>query len=192
MPMPTRTRTLRLTAVLTLVVLSLTGFSTGRHHSRHGGGGGGCSSSHQDHDTSSSSGSGGSYGGPDDDSYSGGATSTGGGTTGGTHRRRPTHRATSTPSGSGTTPVDGTAKLVSCATARKPYATVQVSNPNTRTATFEAEVSYMADSETVLRTEYAKVSVPAKGVRTVRVPFDKNNIDLLDHCETDPRARLAD
>lgn len=51
MPMHTRTRTLKFTAVLTFVVLGLTGF-TGRHHSRHGGsGGGGCSSSHQDHDS---------------------------------------------------------------------------------------------------------------------------------------------
>ncbi|WP_191873258.1 hypothetical protein [Streptomyces filipinensis] len=51
---------------------------------------------------------------------------------------------------------------------------------------------YLADSATAPHTAYAKVSVPAKGVRTVRVPFDRNDIDLLDHCEADPRARLAD
>jgi hypothetical protein len=174
------------------VVLSLTGFSAGRHHSRHGGGGGGCSSSRQDHDTSSSSGSGGgSYDDSNDDSYTSGGTSTSGGTTGGTHRRRPTHRPTPTPSagGAGSPLVDGTAKLINCATAQKPYATVRVSNPNGRQAGFEVQVTFMADSTSMLTSQYARVSVPANGTKTVKVPFDKANIDLLDHCEADPDAR---
>lgn len=185
--MPMRTRTLRFTAVLTLVVLSLTGFSTGRHHSRHGGsgGGGGCSSSHQDHDTSTSSGSGG--GSYDDD---GGTT---GSASGGTRHRRPTHRPTPTPSGTGggTPLADGTARLISCATAQKPYATVRVTNPNGRRAGFDVQVTFMADSTSMLTSRHARVSVPAHGTNTVRVPFDKNNLDLLDHCEADPKARLG-
>ena len=56
--MTSRGKTLKLTAVSTLVVLALTGFSTGRGHgggsgSHDGGGGGGCSSSSQNHDSSS-------------------------------------------------------------------------------------------------------------------------------------------
>ncbi|MEW2284877.1 hypothetical protein [Streptomyces sp. NPDC047841] len=186
MHMPSRTRALRFTAVLTLVVLSLTGFSSGRHHGSrgHGGGGGGCSSSHQDHDASSSTSGGGSYG-SDDDGY--------GRTGGGSYRR--THRPTSTPSGSGgsSTPLkDGTARLVACASAGKPYATVEVANPNGRKATFAVEVLFLPETPPAIDSGRAKVSVPARGTRTVRVPFTrKAHLDLLDHCEVDGTARLA-
>ncbi|MET8771875.1 hypothetical protein [Streptomyces sp. NPDC004658] len=178
MLMPSRTRALRFTAVLTLVLLSLTGFSSGRHHGSrgHGGGGGGCSSSHQDHDGSSSTSGGGSYG------------STGGGT----YRR--THRPTSTPSGSGSsTPLkDGKARLIACATAGKPYATVEVTNPNGHEATFTVEVLFLPDSPPAIDSGRTEVSVPARGTRTVRVPFtQKAHLDLLDHCEVDGTARLA-
>ena len=193
MHMQTRTRALKFTAVLTFVVLSLTGFSTGRHHSRHGsGGGGGCSSSHQDHDSSSSSStSGGSaYG----DDYGSSGTSTTGSTSGGYHTRRPTHRATATPSGSGsdTALQDGEAKLISCATAKRPYATVEVSNPNGRKATFTVDVLFMADADSAIDSDYLHVTVPAKGKKTVKAPFSEvDHFDLLDHCEVSKTALLA-
>ncbi|MCE3031780.1 hypothetical protein [Streptomyces sp. CMSTAAHL-2] len=202
MPMPTRTRALKFTAVLAFVVLSLTGFSRGGHSSHghsyghsHGGGGGGCSSSHQDHDTSSSSSSssasgGGSYDDTGDDSYvSGGtaSTSTTGGT-GGTYRHRPTH--TTTPSASsGGGLQDGRVTLISCAGAKKPYATVQLTNPNGRRATFSVEVSFQDRDGTELDFNDKDVTVPANGTVRAEVAYDAGySPDLPDHCEVEPRA----
>lgn len=201
MPMPTRTRALKFTAVLAFVVLSLTGFSRGGHsghgHSyghSHGGGGGGCSSSHQDHDTSSSSSSstsgGGSYDDTGDDSYvSGGtaSTSTTGGT-GGTYRHRPTHTTTpSASSGSGLQ--DGRVTLISCAGVKKPYATVQLTNPNGRRATFSVEVSFRDRDGTELDFNDKDVTVPANGTVRAEVAYDAGySPDLPDHCEVEPRA----
>ncbi|MFI1765375.1 hypothetical protein ACH41H_25415 [Streptomyces sp. NPDC020800] len=195
-----RGRTLRFTAVLTFVVLSLTGFSSGRHHSRHGhGGGGGCSSSHQDHDTSSSSSTstsgGGSYGGSDDDGYASSGTSGSygssgtSGSTGGSYHRRPTHRPTSTPTGSSTPLRDGTARLISCATGRRPYATVEVTNPNSRTAGFQVRVTfYDAEGTELLDNASPVVSVPAQGTATTRVTLGPRFLSSVDHCRTDPQA----
>ncbi|MFG2354413.1 hypothetical protein [Streptomyces sp. NPDC048521] len=190
MPMHARTRTLRFTAVLAFVVLGLTGFSTGRHHGSHrgGGGGGGCSSSHQDHDTSSSSTSGGgSYG---DDIYGSGGTSTSGGTGGSHYNRRPTHRATSTPSGGSGKPLkDGTARLISCATEKKPYATVEITNPNNREAEFQARVTFYDDEGTqILDNASYTVTVPAKGRATTHVTVGERLLLKVDHCESNPKA----
>lgn len=198
MPMHTGTRALRFTAVLAFVVLSLTGFSTGRHHSSHrGGGGGGCSSSHQDHDTSSSITSGGgtygdSHSGSDDDSYSGGGTGTSGSTGGRSYQRRPTHRATSTPSGGSRDPLkDGTARLISCATGKKPYATVEITNPNNRAAEFQARVTFYDDEGTeILDNASSTVRVPAKGRATTRVTVGDRLLPKVDHCEADRDARV--
>ncbi|MFF8861491.1 hypothetical protein ACF08B_05505 [Streptomyces sp. NPDC015139] len=204
MHLQTRTRALRYTAVLTLVVLSLSGFSRG-HHGRHGGGGGGCSSSHQDHDSSSSSTSGG--GTYDDDSDDGsygsggttaGSSATGGsGTTGSTggrnYGRRPTHRATATSSAtSGRALKDGTAKLVACATAKKPYATVEISNPNGREAEFQAHVLFYDDQGTqILNNSSYTVEVPARGTATTRVPVGDRLRLKVDHCEAEPEADVS-
>ncbi|MEU1401530.1 hypothetical protein ABZ471_04040 [Streptomyces sp. NPDC005728] len=199
--MQLRGRRLRFTAVLALVVLALTGFSRGHGHSRHGGsGGGGCSSSHQDHDSSSSTTSGGgSYGGgssyddPDDDSYGSGYASSGSsasGSTGG-YRTRPTHRATSTPSGSGKALEEGTARLISCASQTTPYATVEVTNPNSRKADFQVWVTfYDAEGTLLLSNESPQVSVPANGRATTRVTLGKRLLSSVDHCEADREARL--
>jgi hypothetical protein len=171
--MQTRGRTLKLTAVLALTVLTLTGFSTGRHHSssrhRSSGGGGGCSSSSQDHDTSTSS----------------------GGSTGGSYTHRPNYRSTPTStatSGSGSSSLqDGTARLVSCATATKQYATVEVSNPNSRKATFSVDVTFKDAQDNEVDFNYADVKVPANGKATVRVRVLGTSTPV-DHCEVDPRA----
>ncbi|MET7681447.1 hypothetical protein [Streptomyces sp. NPDC005423] len=172
--MQARGRRLRFTAVLALVVLTLTGFSTGRHRgtSRHsGGGGGGCSSSGQDHDTSTSSGG-----------TSGGGSST----------RRPNYRSTptSTPTSatsSGSGLLDGTARLVSCATATKRYATVEVSNPNSRRAAFSVDVTFLDAQDNEVDFNYETVKVPAKGRATVRVPVLGTSTPV-DHCQADSRA----
>ncbi|MBK3582018.1 hypothetical protein JHN63_51465 [Streptomyces sp. MBT65] len=171
--MQTRGRKLRFTAVLALTVLTLTGFSTGRHHSsRHGssGGGGGCSSSRQDHDTSSST--------------------TGGSSEGSSYTHQPNYRSTPTStasSGSGSSLRDGTAKLVSCATATRQYATVEVSNPNDRKATFSVNVTFEDAQDNEVDYNYADVKVPANGRATVRVRFLGSSTPV-DHCVVDRRA----
>jgi hypothetical protein len=162
----TRGRRLRLTAVLALTVLTLTGFSTGRHHSgsrhRSGSGGGGCSSSSQDHDTSTN--------------------------------RRSNYRSTpdsTASSGSGDSSLlDGTAKLVSCATAKKRYATVEVSNPNSRKAGFAVHVRFLDAENTEVDYNLAGVQVPAKGRATVRVPVHDTSTPV-DHCEVEREADLS-
>jgi len=174
--MHTRGRRLKLTAVLALTVLTLTGFSTGRHHSSsrhgHGSGGGGCSSSSQDHDTS---------------------TSSGGSTNGSTHRSRPTYRSTPTATSSATArPLkDGTAVLKRCASVDDPYTTVEVRNPNGREALFTAKVAYKDSTGSTLADTTSQVSVPANGRATLRMAAASTGaLDRLDHCEVDPRATV--
>ncbi|MFF0159980.1 hypothetical protein ACFYRY_20955 [Streptomyces sp. NPDC005263] len=202
--MHSRGRTLKFTAVLAMVVLALTGFSTGRHgRSSSGGSGGGCSSSSQNHGGSSSSsgGSSGSYGSDDDDydsSYgdsgsgdSYGSSSTSGGSG---YNRRPGYRSTpsSTSTGSGTALKDGTAKLVSCATATTPYATVEISNPNKREADFQAWVTfYDAEGTELLKNISVTVTVPAKGRANTKVKLGDALLGSVDHCQVDPEAELA-
>jgi hypothetical protein len=205
--MQTRGRRLRFTAVLVLVVLALTGFSSGRgrggsHGHRGGGGGGGCSSSSQDHDSSRSStssggayGTGGSYGSDDDDDYSGSSGSSGS-TGGSSYTRRPDYgsRPTSS-SGSGSRKAlkDGTARLVSCATPAAPYATVEVSNPNGRTADFSVSVTFEDDRGITVVSRYGDVTVPANGTATVDVRVGGSGlVDSVDHCEVDRQALVDD
>ncbi|MFJ9629092.1 hypothetical protein ACIRU8_15470 [Streptomyces sp. NPDC101175] len=163
--MRTRGRRLRFTAVLALTVLTLTGFSTGRHHSgsRHrsgGGGGGGCSSSSQDHDTS-------------------------------THRRsayRSSPHSTASSASAGLR--DGTARLVSCATAQRRYASVEVANPNSGRAVFSVRVTFLDARGDELDQGRASVRVPAGGRATVRVPVRATTAPV-DHCEADSEASVT-
>ncbi|MFB6845971.1 hypothetical protein ACFCXS_14055 [Streptomyces sp. NPDC056373] len=197
--MQTRGRRLRFTAVLVLVVLALTGFSTGRgrggsHGHRGGGGGGGCSSSSQDHDSSrSSTSSGGAYGSDGDDDYSGSSGSTGGSS----YTRRPDYGSTPTSSsGSGSRKAlkDGTARLLRCATPAAPYATVEVKNPNGRTADFSVSVTFEDDRGITVVSRYGDVTVPANGTATVdvRVGGGAGLVDSVDHCEVDRQALVDD
>ncbi|MER6284543.1 hypothetical protein [Streptomyces sviceus] len=157
--MHTRGRVLKFTAVSLLVVLSLTGFSTGhksggRHKSRShsSDSGGGCSSSRQNHD-----------------SY--------------------TPRTTSTRRSSALQ--DGTALVVSCATEATPFATVEVSNPNSRRATFEVEFAFQDATGRALDSEVKQVSVPARGTSNVQVKAGRTVIAKLGHCQVDPEADLV-
>ncbi|MEV8128947.1 hypothetical protein AB0P07_33675 [Streptomyces sp. NPDC085944] len=161
--MTTRGRALRYTAISALVVLSLTGFSTGRHGHGHGGdGGGGCSSSGQDHDSSSSTSGGGDAYKDDDDTYGSGGSgyhdhdddTYGDGTGGGTHA------------------VSATLELVACATQTEPYATVEVTNPNDSEYTFPVTVRFIDVYGTELTAGHEEATVPARGVSEVRIPFD--------------------
>ena len=160
-------------AVLVLVVLALTGFSTGSHHGisksrggksrsgshdsdSSGGGGGGCSSSSQDHDDT------------DDDSYSGSSGNT---------------------SATAQVAQDAQVELVSCVTKTEPYATVQVTNPNSTGDYFTVTVTFLdADSGQVdLRTVDEFVAAND----TTRVQVDLSDPGLaakVDHCVPEPHA----
>ncbi|MET7478646.1 hypothetical protein ABZT17_30370 [Streptomyces sp. NPDC005648] len=156
--MHSRGRTLRFAAVTGFVVLSLTGFATGRHHGigKHHSGGG-CSSSSQDHDTSS---------------HTTTTTTTGGGG--------------STPSAS-----PAMAVLLSCATVKQPYTTVEVSNPNGTAGTFEVTVNFDDEGGHLLSVAHPKVEVPANGTETVRVDAGAALLKHLDHCDVRDLAPAA-
>lgn len=171
-----RGRRLKFTAVLGFVVLSLTGFTGHGHghysrsHGSHSSHGGGCSSSAQDHDTSTSSHRNTYY---DDDDYNSSSSSSSGSTY-------------STPSGH----QDGTARLVSCATVKHPYATVEVTNPNAVRSGFDVHITFEDKDSLTVDGTIQKVTVPANGTKTVRVPVEnaKESAPKVDHCDLDPVA----
>jgi hypothetical protein len=174
-----RGRSLKYTAVLGFVVLSLTGFTGHGHHSSrgHGSGGGGCSSSSQDHDSSSSSGHNRYY---DDDDYDGydDDDSYGGSGSGGSSVSTP-----STPSGH----EDGTARLVSCATVKDPYATIEVTNPNAAESGFDVHIVFEDADDMTVNGTIKEVTVPANGTKTFRIPVDnaEESAPEVDHCDLD-------
>ncbi|WDO07812.1 hypothetical protein ME763_20310 [Streptomyces murinus] len=180
--MTTRTRALKFTAVLTFVVLSLTGFSRGGHHSGHsyghghsGDSGGGCSSSHQ-----SQSGYHHDY--DDDDDYGGSGTSagTGAGTSGDTS---PGYVPSAGP------PQYATVNLVSCATEKRPYATVEVTNSTDSAGRFTVSVSFVDVGGATIASRDTDVDVSARTTKTVKVPFGKGGrMGSVDHCDADPEA----
>jgi len=178
--------------VSALVVLALTGFSTGRHghgHS-HSGGGGGCSSSSQDHDSSSSVGKTGSghYHDYDDDYYgddTGGSTSGSGGGTYDTPTPTPSLKAAK-------------AKLVSCATEKAQYATVEVTNPNAVEGDFTVRVEFDDNQGTAVADNTTTVTVPADGTARAEVKLvdsyghpDDGLIFEVHHCKANPVAEPA-
>lgn len=193
-------RGMKLTAVATLVVLALTGFSTGRGHGRghSSGGGGGCSSSSQNHggSSSNSSTSGGSsgYGSGSGSTYDDGDDTTGG-SSGGTTDRRPRHRSTPTSSASGSSTddlVDATVRLVKCASARAPYATVEISNPNRSTARFYVSVEFQDASDVRVTSALDTVKVKGRGTTTARLKVGGEGlVSEVDHCEVDPAGTVV-
>ncbi|WP_437034552.1 hypothetical protein [Streptomyces sp. enrichment culture] len=166
-----------------LVVLTLTGFSTGRGHgggSGDGGGGGGCSSSSQNHDSSSGSGSG-SHGDDDhdydydydyDDAAAGGSGS-GSGSGGGNQSSLE----------------DATVELISCADEKAPYATVEVTNPNAVGGTFTVTVDFLDTEGGQVTSGHEQIAVPANGTATVQVPVDHSEyVARITDCALDPLA----
>ncbi|WP_425830898.1 hypothetical protein [Streptomyces fractus] len=167
-------RGLKLTAVAAMVVVALTGFTTGRGHghskSRGSGSGGGCSSSSQKHDSSSS-----------------GLSKGGSGYSRRTRHRTPT--TTSTSSASPTGLRNGTVVLIKCADARQAYATVQVTNPNSRRARFDVHASFLDARGADVSALFHKVEVPANGRVTAKVPVGGKGLAAkVDHCDIDPEA----
>jgi hypothetical protein len=192
-----RGTTLRLTAVSTLVVLALTGFSSrhgGHGHGHSGGSGGGCSSSSQDHDSSSSSSS--SSGGVSKDDYDSGDDSYGsgsyGGGSGGYRYRDRDDDDNRGGNGKAKSLDDATVELLDCASGSRPYSKVRVTNPNGRKGTFTVTVVLRADREQTLDTVSTKVEVPANGSVTAKVRLpDPSVASEVQGCEPEPRAPQA-
>ncbi|MFJ9179132.1 hypothetical protein [Streptomyces sp. NPDC102360] len=157
----------------TLVVVALTGFTTGRSHGHSksrssSSSGGGCSSSSQKHDSSSSG-------------YSG----SGSGYTRHTRHRTPT----TTSSSSSSNLRDGRVKLIKCADARQAYATVEVTNPKSRRARFDVRAEFLDASGATVTSVGHEVEVPAKGRTTARVPVGSADLAAkVDHCDITPDA----
>ncbi|MET8609532.1 MULTISPECIES: hypothetical protein [Streptomyces] len=88
----------------------------------------------------------------------------------------------------------GTVELVGCATAKKPCATVEITNPTDREDTFTARVNFVADDDLTISFGSTDVTLPAHGTRTtVKVPFGEDaDLDSLDHCEAQPDAYPVD
>lgn len=173
-----RGNTLRLTAVSALVVLTLTGFSAGRGHggSSGDGGGGGCSSSSQNHDSSSGSGGGShrDHDDDDDDDYDG--TGGSGGDAGSTP---PPLR-------------DAIVNLLTCASEKTGYATVEVTNRNTVTGTFTVTVAFEDDAGTRLVSRTQDVTVLAGETATARVHVGEGTyVTRVAGCDPDPYAPAA-
>ncbi|MER6818629.1 hypothetical protein ABT316_03565 [Streptomyces cellulosae] len=177
--MTSRGKTLKLTAVSALVVLTLTGFSTGRGHGGSSGhhdgdsGGGGCSSSSQNHD--SSSGSHRDYDDDDDydDEYGSGSSGSGG--------------SEASPS-----PDAATVTLVDCASEQTPYATVEVTNDDTVDGTFSVTVVFKDAAGEELTRGTEEVLVPAGETTTAEVPVDdETSLPQIDECELDSYAPAA-
>ncbi|MFI8984556.1 hypothetical protein ACIG63_05595 [Streptomyces antimycoticus] len=173
-------RGLRLAAVLTVVLVALTGFK-GRGHG-HGGGGGGCSSSSSHHSGSgsgSSSGSGG-YSDSDDESSTTGAGS------GGSRYRDYDDDGDSASSGT-TSPNAPQVTVVSCAGKDKSghsAATVKVRNRSGAADTYLVDMSFQDRDGSTLTTGRADVRVPAGKSRTVRVPLDDPSVSgTVVRCE---------
>ncbi|MGA5081175.1 hypothetical protein ACPC37_26870 [Streptomyces griseoincarnatus] len=170
--MTSRGKTLKLTAVSALVVLALTGFSTGRGHGgtsggdHDGGGGGGCSSSSQNHDSSS----GGSHRDYDDDDYDDYDDYGSSGGSGGSEASMSPDAATVT--------------LVDCASEETPYATVEVTNTDTVDGTFSVTVVFRDAAGEELDSGTEKVFVAAGGTTPVRIPVnDAESVPLIEECD---------
>jgi hypothetical protein len=153
------------------VVLALTGFSSGHKSSGHKSSGYKSGGRHKSSHSGSDSDSGGgcSSSRQNHDSYTPRTTST---------RRSSTLQ-------------DGTARVVSCATKAVPYATVEVTNPNSRQATFEVEFAFQDATGRALDSEVKQISVPARGTSNVQVKADRALMAKLDHCRVEPEADLV-
>ncbi|GAA2637749.1 hypothetical protein [Streptomyces axinellae] len=203
-----RTHHIKLLVAVTVVLLTLSGFSPnrssggrggssssgGKVHS--GGGGGGCSSksssSHSgssDYDSSSSSGSS-SSGGYDSSSSSSSSSSGGYGGSGG-HRAGTRYNSTtgstnsgSSSNGSGSSRRDGSGSVVKCADSAAPSATVRVRNAASRQATYTVSVKFVDDLGTTVDTGSAVVTLAANGTKSVKVPMSNpSEVGDVNRCE---------
>ncbi|MER7793894.1 hypothetical protein [Streptomyces sp. NPDC097640] len=170
-------RGLRLTAVIAVVLVSLTGFKS-RGHGRHGsGGGGGCSNSSSSHSSSnsdSSSSSGSSSGGYSDSSDSG--SGSGGYRYHDRYDDNDSSSSSGSSSGSTTKPGELAPRvaLVKCAGEDKngePAAIVKVTNQTDRSQTYIVTMDFR-DKDSKVTSGSAHARFAAKQTKTVKVPLD--------------------
>ncbi|MGC0376657.1 hypothetical protein [Streptomyces sp. SAI-229] len=172
--MNSRGNTLKLTAVSALVVLTLTGFSTGRGHGGGSGDGGGCSSSGQNHDSSSSSGGGSHRDYDDDDDYGSGSGAGGG-------------EESASASGQ-----DADVELVDCASEETPYATVEVTNRNAVDGVFTVTVRFEDATGAEVVTRSQDVAVPGGETVPARVNVGTDaDVTQVTECEPEMYAPAA-
>ncbi|MDX3226369.1 hypothetical protein [Streptomyces sp. ME19-01-6] len=166
-------RGLRLTAVLAVVLVALTGFKS-RGHGRHGsGGGGGCSNSSH---SSSSSGSGSSSGGYSDSDDSSSTSGTGGYRYNDRYDSNDSSSSSGSSSGSSSKRVGPapTVALVKCAGKDKkgePAAIVKVGNRTDKPQTYVVTMDFR-DKDSKVTSGSAYVRFAAKQTKTVKVPLD--------------------
>jgi hypothetical protein len=170
-------RGLRLTAVLMVVLVALTGFKGKSRGSRgHGGGGGGGCSSSSSHQSGSGSGS--NSGGSSDSGYGSGSSDSDSGTGSGGTRYRDNNRYGSTPSSGGTasaSPKEPETTVVICAGRGKdgdPAATVKVRNRSGSAELYIVDMTFLGKSGGEVTRGSGTVRVPAGRTKTVRVPLD--------------------
>ncbi|GHJ35652.1 hypothetical protein Sm713_12610 [Streptomyces sp. TS71-3] len=135
--------------------------------------------------TGTTTGTSGSGTGDDTSGGTGGRTGT---TSGGTYRH-PTHRSTSSASPGDGALKDAKARLVRCADRKTPYATAEVANGNSRSASFYVSVTFVDADGITLTDQSEQVRVPARGKATVKLAIGGEGLaELVDHCELDPAA----
>ncbi|MGY0059290.1 hypothetical protein ACWY4P_22505 [Streptomyces sp. LZ34] len=175
-------RGLRLTAVLAVVLVALTGFKS-RGHGRHGsGGGGGCSSSNSSHSSSSSGSGSGGYSDSDSgaDDYSSSSGSSGSSSGGYRYHDRYDDNDSSSSSGSssGSAKPDrpvSTATVVKCAGKDKngdPAATVKVQNHTNKSQTFVVDMEFRDKQGSKVTSGSVYARFTAKQTKTVKVLLD--------------------
>lgn len=169
-------RGLRLTAVLAVVLVALTGFKS-RGHGHGSGGGGGCSSSNSSHSSSSSgSGSGSGSGGYSDSDDSSSTSGTGGYRYDDRYDSNDSSSSSGSSSGSSSKPGElaPAVAVVKCAGKDKngePAATVKVTNQTDRSQTYTVTMDFRdKDSKVTSGSAYARFA--AKQTKTVKVPLD--------------------
>jgi hypothetical protein len=81
--------------------------------------------------------------------------------------------------------------VVSCATKATPYATVEVTNPNSRQATFEVEFAFADAAGKALSSQTKRITVPASGTSNVQVKAGQAVLAELDHCQVEPEADVV-
>ncbi|MEU1202705.1 hypothetical protein ABZ446_41725 [Streptomyces sp. NPDC005813] len=80
-------------------------------------------------------------------------------------------------------------RLIKCADATTPYATVQVSNPNSKSMRFDVHVAFLDANGGTVEALFHEVQVPAKGKVTAKVPVGGADLAAkVARCDVDPDA----
>ncbi|WP_245703946.1 hypothetical protein [Streptomyces lushanensis] len=174
---------MRFAAVLVVVTLALTGFSSGKGSGKgkskgSGGGGGGCSSPKKSNGGYAGAGVGSDHDSDDDYAY---------GSSGG---------STASPYATSTTSGTVQARIVTCvrrASGKRKavtYATVRVETPSGTAGLYEIDVDFKDASGTVVDSADTEVTLESGDSTTLRVPMDSpNQVTRVRTCEARATAQ---